>query len=634
MNSKRRIRLFTPALFVLVALLACAAPGRQALAQFDAPQAAAPPPEKLVQVSVAPVELRAGGTGEASILLVIEPGWHINANPPSPDYMIPTAVEVRGGSGLAAGKPVYPAPRTFKVAFDNSTLSVYDGGPEIRLPITAASSVRNGRQVLHAILRFQACNDQVCLAPAEIRFEIPVVVSAGAQAQAADSLPVEAQPENTAQDTTSSSETVITAPPPAGSGAAPNAAFSRWLELLARSQWLYFIGVFLAGLALNLTPCVYPMLGVTVSIFGARRAAPRHQVIGLAVLYVLGMSAMYTSAGLFAAYTGGLFGAMLQNPIVQVSIGLMLLGLSLSMFGLYEVQVPPQLMARLGGNTATSAAGAFLSGLVVGVFAAPCIGPPVLALLTLVGAKADPWFGVSSLFVLSMGLGAPYLVLGIFSNLIQSLPRSGEWMEWVKRVFGVVLAALGLFYASLAFAPSLTAWIPPVALIVGGVYLGFFERSANRRPGFRWMKHIVGGAAAIAGVVMVATAPKESIVFEEFRTEALQAAAAEGRPVMVDFTANWCVPCHELERFTFTDRRVRAAARSFRTLRVDLTKYQSPESERLRKQFRIRSVPTVMFMGADGVEVTNARVEGFLPADGFLERMKLASESGTRAAGS
>jgi thiol:disulfide interchange protein DsbD len=398
-------------------------------------------------------------------------------------------------------------------------------------------------------------------------------------------------------------------------------------RVLEQGGWAAFLALFLIGLALNLTPCVYPMLGVTVSIFGARRAAPPGQVVLFATLYVLGMATMYSALGLVAAFTGGLFGGFLQNPLVLGFIGLLLIGLALSMFGLYELQPPPQLLSKLGGATATSAAGVFLSGLVVGVFAAPCIGPPVVALLAIVGAKGDPWFGFRSFFTLALGLGAPYLVLGIFSNLLQRLPRSGDWMEWVKKVFGVILVAVGGFYLLLAFAPKWSGWIAPVALLLGGLYLGFVERSGAQRRGFRLLKRVTGGAAVVAATVLIVTAPRAGLAFRAFDPAELDATLRSGRLVMLDFSAEWCVPCHELDRQTFTDRRVISRARDFVAFKVDLTRYDSPEAERWRQQFGIKGVPTIVFLGPDGEEVRAARVEGFMPPERFLERMELAARA-------
>ncbi|MEK7330832.1 MAG: thioredoxin family protein, partial [Candidatus Eisenbacteria bacterium] len=335
--------------------------------------------------------------------------------------------------------------------------------------------------------------------------------------------------------------------------------------------------------------------------------------------------------GVVAAFTGGLFGGVLQSPVVLVVIGVLLAALALSMFGLYELQPPPWMLERVGGAGTTGAVGIFLSGLVVGVIAAPCIGPPVVALLALVGARGDPWFGFQSFFTLALGLGAPYLVLGTFSNLLQRLPRSGDWMVWVKKVFGVIMLSVGAFYILLALAPRLSFWVLPVALLAGGLYLGFLDRSAGIRPGFRWLKWAVGVLAVAGGIGVIATTPSQGVAFETFDERALAATLESGTPVMLDFTANWCVPCHELERFTFSDQRVKEATRAFRAFKVDLTHYDSPEAERWRRQYGITGVPTVVFLAPDGSEVRAARVEGVLPPEHFLERVRLAEAAGTQA---
>ncbi|MBI5708848.1 MAG: thioredoxin family protein [Candidatus Eisenbacteria bacterium] len=615
-----------------------------------------PKAETLVRASATPVTITAGGRAGASVTLAIQPGWHINASPPSPDYMIPTTVELKGAEGLTAGRPAYPAGTPMKVGFDESPISVYSGQAVVKLVLAAAPGAPNGTHVLKGKVRFQACNDQVCLAPAGVPFEIAATVSGGTSAappQAGAAAPgaARAPPPQRAPGATPApgAESIpATTPAPATlqspapgvtqvPGSAPASGGASILDnpiarALDRGGWAAFLTLFLVGLALNLTPCVYPMLGVTVSIFGARRAAPPLQVFAFAVLYVLGMAVMYSALGLVAALTGGLFGGFLANPLVLAAIGLLMLALALSMFGLYEFQIPPQLLSKLGGAGATSAAGVFFSGLVVGIFAAPCIGPPVVALLAIVGAKGDPWFGFTTLFTLALGLGAPYLVLGTFSNLLQNLPRSGEWMVWVKKVFGVILVAVGAFYLLLALAPKWAGWVVPAALVLGGLYLGFVERSASARRGFRALKRATGLAALAAGVFIIVTTPARGIAFRGFAPADLEAALRGGRIAMLDFSADWCVPCHELDRRTFTDRRVIARARDFETFKVDLTHYDSPDAERWRRQYRISGVPTIVFLAPDGSEVRAARVEGFLPPARFLEKMELAAAAGERAA--
>jgi thiol:disulfide interchange protein DsbD len=612
----------------LALALAWAAPAR---AQLD-PGADAPAPESLAHVHAQAVEIAAGGGARALLVVSIRSGWHINANPPSPDYMIPTKVSLRPAFGVRAGTPAYPAPKRLKVGFDPSPLAVYSEETTIELPLAAAPNAVNGAHTLRGRLEYQACNEQLCTPPVSVPYEVNVTVSGGAASASADS----------AGETPEAAAAAGARPPAPGSGAAAplapgsgftttppaggtGAALQNPVALaLAQGGWRAFLTLMLVGLALNLTPCVYPMLGVTVSLFGAQRSRSPLASFGMAVVYVLGMASMYSTLGVVAALSGGLFGSALQSPAVSVGIGVLLVALALSMFGLYQLQPPPQLLARLGGATATSVAGAFLSGLVVGVFAAPCIGPPVVALLAVVAAKGDPWFGFRSFFTLSLGLGLPYLVLGTFSNLLRKLPRSGEWMVWVERLFGVILFSVGVFYALLGVWPRATTWVPIVALVLGGIYLGFVETSVGRWRGFVWLKRLTGAAAVIGGVALFLALPKHGLAFEPYAPEAMNAALATGTPAMLDFSADWCVPCRELEHATFTDPRVIAAAAAFRTYRVDLTRYDSPDAERWRRQYAITGVPTVVFLAPGGGEVREARVEGFLPPDRFLERMRVA----------
>jgi thiol:disulfide interchange protein DsbD len=409
------------------------------------------------------------------------------------------------------------------------------------------------------------------------------------------------------------------APGTAGAPSGRNAIQSPIAGVLLAGGWVAFLTLFLIGLGLNLTPCVYPMLSVTVSIFGARRASSPAQAIGAAVLYVLGMASMYSALGVMAALTGSLFGGWLSNPWVTSGIGVLLIAMAFSMFGLYQLSLPPALLARLGGSGATSALQIFGSGLVVGLIAAPCIGPPVVALLAVVAQKADPLFGFRAFFTLAMGLGAPYLVLASSSNLLRKLPRSGEWMIWIEKVFGVVLFGVGLNYILLALAPAAAAWVLPGALIVAGVWLGFAYRGVTK-PGFRWFQRGAGVVAVLIGVALFTLLPRPKLAFEPLVAENATAPVT-GQLTLIDFSADWCQPCHELDDRTFTDRRVMKALSDFRRLRVDLTRYDSPEAEAWRKRYEIGGVPTLVFALGDGREVREARVEGFLPANDLLDRI-------------
>jgi len=426
----------------------------------------------------------------------------------------------------------------------------------------------------------------------------------------------------------SSENKALAAASTAGEGfatAPPSTTQSKLQEALMKGGFWWLLALFLGGLALNLTPCVFPMLGITVSIFGARRKEPLPKVLTYAVTYVLGICVTYSILGGLAGLTGGLFGQALQNPLVNVALGLLLVVLSLSMFGVYEMQPPTWVLDKVGGANTGSIAGIFVSGLAVGIIAAPCVGPFVVALLAIIAQKGSATFGLQAMFTLSLGLGFPYLFLAAFSSLLQTLPKSGEWMDWVKKFFGVLLASIGLYYALIGVARDLAAWILPAGLLLGGLYLGFMEKSANAQPTFRLAKRIGGVLAVLAGVwfaLALTVMASKSAVFAPYSEQAIAASAAAGRPVMIDFAADWCVPCHELELQTFPDKEVAAALKGFDVYQVDLTRYDSPEAEKIRKQFGITGVPTLVFIGADGAEVREARVEGFMGPRPFMERLK------------
>jgi thiol:disulfide interchange protein DsbD len=367
------------------------------------------------------------------------------------------------------------------------------------------------------------------------------------------------------------------------------------------------------------------MIGVTVSVFGARRKEPPLKVLGAAIAYVLGIAVMYSALGVAAALTGGLFGSALQNPWVSVALGGLFLVLALSMFGLYEMNPPPWLLQAVGGANTTNVIGIFLSGLAVGVIAAPCVGPFVVALLAILAQRGDPLFGFQAMFTLALGLGLPYLFLAMFSNLLQTLPRSGNWMLWVKKVFGVLMVGIGLYYILIGLKAEWAPWVAPAALVLGGLYLGFVDGHGSEKRGFRTLKYALGVLAIAGGVMAFLTLRAEGLRFQPYTEEALRAAFASGRPVMMDFSADWCVPCHELDRYTFTDPRVKDLARRFVAFKVDLTRYNDPGAKALRERYGVTGVPEVLFFRPGGREVREARVLGFMPPAPFLERMSFVA---------
>lgn len=595
---------------LLITLLALPAPAH---AQSDS-SASPPAPVDLVTLTVdAPASAAPGQSITATIRAEIRSGWHMNANPPSADYLVPTQVKLTLPPGFAARPVIYPKGELHRFAFDPSApLSVYQGTTQVQVPFGVAASA-SGPQVIHGVFRFQACNDELCLAPASKPFEIHLAVAGKPVAAATQAKPSE-PPANPA-------------PAPAPAPLAPVHAVDSTNPIqraFDEHGMLAFFLIFLFGLSLNLTPCVYPMMSVTLALFGSREEKRLVARVPAALVYMLGIAVTYSVLGVVAAFTGSLFGAALQNPLVDIAIAAVLALMALSSFGLFELQVPNSLLSRLSGNSVTGLAGVFFSGLLVGLFAAPCTGPTVVALLAVVAQSGKPWFGFLVFFVLSLGLGVPYLILGTYTGLLQRLPRSGMWMVWVKKAFGILLLAVALFYVSLVVKPAWSGWVAPAALVLGGLYLGFLEHSARGSAGFTRFQRTAGALTVLAGAWMALSTPTASVQWQPFTADRLAQAQHDGHPVVLDFYADWCIPCHELDRSTFTHPKVRQALARFVALKVDLTTDKVPDVQALRTRFGVNGVPTVLFLTPEGDEVPNTRVVGYLSPTEFTARAERA----------
>jgi len=554
------------------------------------------------EVKLSQESFQSGSVAKIAIVLSIEDGWHVNAHNPTYDYLIGTSVELQSMEGVIIADIRYPEGSLQQFGFADDLLRVYDGAAPIFLTLKLSEKIKPGAYTLPATVLVQACNDQVCLAPSSVAVDVSLTI-------------VEATaPVKSANDALFAGYNATVT-----SGAQEN----ELAQLFAtEGSFVAFLAIFLIGLALNLTPCVYPMLSVTVSLFGTQSDTNTARVFVKAVVYVLGIASMYSVLGVTAAMSGGLFGNWLQSPWVLGAIGALLFGLALSMFGVYQIQAPYWLTSKLGGTTGTGFISLFISGLVVGIFAAPCIGPPVIALLALVGQKGDPLFGFWAFFILSLGLGFPYLILGTFSGLLKKVPRSGAWLIWVERIFGVVLVGAALFYISLAFFPKFAAYVVPFTLIVGGLYLGFIEPSAKDKVWLKRIKWVFGIASVVVGGLFANALREPSVSWHTYDEDWITEAKASEQPIIMDFYADWCIPCLELDRKTFTDPEVIAIADRFVRLKVDLTHFDSPEAEALRKKYDIAGVPTIVFLDTDGTEVVSSRVVGYLPPERFLEKMK------------
>lgn len=568
-----------------------------------------------------------GGTIGIAVQLELSSHWHVNAHKTNDEFLIPTRVVFEAPAGFEIRGPVYPTPVEKKLDFSDKPLLLYEKEAAIGALLVVSSDVQPGEMTAFATVTYQACDNEKCLPPETKRLEIPIRVSS--PSEAIDAVHAEIF---------STINFAALSDPDASRGPG-----GRLGDIVAsRGYAVAFLLVFVWGLALNLTPCVYPIIPITVGYFGGQSGGRTSATFGLASVYVLGMAVMYSALGLFAALTGSLLGNALQNEYVVGFVALVLVALALSMFGLYDIRVPARLSDLAGASSGKRGfIGAFLMGLTVGIVAAPCIGPFVLALLTFVGESANPLLGFSLFFTLALGLGFPFLFLAVLSGNISRLPKSGEWMEWVKKLFGIILIAMAIFL----FEPHLQDvahgnviyWLSMGLLfIVGGIILGFLRKVQSSALFFRVFRRFVGIAAPLFGIYLILTpghiiahgTPAGGIPWSAYNDQALAQAKADRRYILIDFSADWCLPCKELDHKTFSEQTIVEQTSGFVTLKADLTDVTSDDVLRLRKQFAIRGVPTVVFIDPNGNEREDLRVFGFVDAEEFLRRLNRLKTGG------
>ena len=423
--------------------------------------------------------------------------------------------------------------------------------------------------------------------------------------------------------------------------AQPKAEQDRLAESLFNSKYAVF-GFFLLGLGLAFTPCVLPMLPLLSAIVIGQNQRPNMwRAFALSFVYVQGMAVTYTLLGLIVAAIGLPFQVALQHPYVMIGLSIIFVLLALSMFGVFTLQLPSSLQTKLSLLSQQQKAGAFggvfLMGMIAGLVASPCTSAPLSGALLYVAQSGDLFTGAITLYLLALGMGVPLILITLFGNKI--LPKSGMWMETVKKLFGFVMLALPVFLISRILPDE---WTPRLWAMLGTAFFIWFAFQMPKN-GTGWVFRILFLVAAMISVKplqawvwgensipsAVENKAVSHVEFKKVKSEAeLQQALAENNKplVMLDLYADWCVACKEFEKETFSDPSVQKAFGDMLLLQVDMTK-NSEENRALMTKYKVLGLPTILFFNRDGKEIEGSRVNGFMPPVEFLQWIEKISKA-------
>jgi len=579
--------------------------------------------------------LARGSDFRVAFVLDIDAGYHVNANPPTLDFQIPTVLAPEPAAAVRWGEVVYPKGEPFIADWaDGKAIRVYGGRSIVVVHAAVADDAPLGAATLRLKLRYQGCDEDTCYQPGERTVEVAArIVEAGAAAA-----PVNAElfaaaagqsstgPEAPAQEIRFEGEEDV----------------GEWF----REGILYALPLlFAAGLALNLTPCVFPLIPVTMNFFAAQGESRPAKVLPLAVLYVLGLATAFSVVGVVAALAGKSLGLVLQSPWGVLGVVTVLAVMMAGSFGAFEIQLPSGAMGKLGGRRGLL--GAAFMGMVMGAIAAPCVGPFLISLITAVATvatdhsvgKAVP-LGAGAFFTVGLGLGMPYVFLGAFTSLINRFPRGGGWLVWTKRLLGMGLAGLILYFIQQYISPGFFWPLVLGLFIFAAVYLGLLE-GLSRRPFSKpfWAVRLVAAAALLVGGLWtyaryapaaedveakptaVATGPH--IEWTPWQEGLLERATAAREPVLLYFGADWCAECRVWKARVFSDPRVIEAGEGLTRIVVDVTQAPEGAKRRFSDRYRGTNPPAVIVFARDG-KVVKAYRDPPEPST-FVEAMKQAA---------
>jgi thiol:disulfide interchange protein DsbD len=494
--------------------------------------------------------------------------------------------------------------------------------------ITKLSNITEGAVVK---VRYQGCAKAGLCYPPEV-ISIPLSVISGAQVKNVDqnSATDEAA---TAQSTFAALNEPTTEPTTNSDDTEKELTFTE--QLASQGLITNLLIFFVVGVGLAFTPCVFPMFPILSSLIAGQQNLSTKKAFALSFVYIQGMAVTYAALGLVVAALGGQVQGYLQHPFVLVSFSLLFVLLAMSMFGWYEIKLPSSMMSKLtqvsnnqkGGNYV----GVFLMGVLSGLIASPCTTAPLSAALLFVAQSGDYLVGGLTLYVLSLGMGLPLLLLGTSGGKL--LPKAGGWMEQVKTLFGFVMLVVPLILLERLVSADIILLMAGVLALATALYLHHWQSSQTQSKlktalWFAATLLVMTGFTLTKNYFWPVQAVQVSSQSNEFKKvadlaelkEAVAQASNEGRMVMVDLYADWCVACKEFEHYTFPDAKVQSEFSHYQLIQVDLTNSDNKTIE-LMEEYTVFGLPSILFFNTQGKELTTQRVTGFLNAEDFAKHL-------------
>jgi thiol:disulfide interchange protein DsbD len=625
-------------LIALLGLLLAAPFLQGSLPDFGVQDAGAGFPPPRAQAYLSHEALPPGGSGTLLVVLEIAPDFHVQLND-FLELLLPPEAPLALGPWMATRLETWEHDQVLK------------GTTALKAPFSVADTAAAGPLDLTLRVGYQGCAEEpvfACFPPEELTLPLALEILApeAAGRPANETILATHGGPLAAGETAAgpSRGTAVAAPAETGTDLA-----SRLEGALASGSIIAFLLVFVGGILTSFTPCVYPMIPITISYVGGRAKSRAHGFV-LSLFFVLGIAIMYSALGLLAASTGSIFGAAMQSPIVLLIVAAVFTAMGASMLGAFELALPSGMQSKMtAGAQRGGVIGAILMGMVTGLVASPCVGPVLVVLLTFVAKSSSLLLGFWLLFTFACGLGLLFLVLGTFAGALNALPGAGEWMNTVKHVFGFVLIGMAIFYLGKVVGPTATGLLWGHFLLLGGLRTGAFKRLIPPAGARRVVGKIASLLMFVVGFVILTLhgawmvgLPVERlgaiplIGNPALRAEshagdhpelpwrindeaALAEARAAGRPVLQDFYADWCAACVELDEKTWIDPAVMAELERFELVKMDFT-HGNEFYQAARQRYGIVGLPTVIVYDAGGQET--ARFFGFKGPEEVLELLR------------